>query len=108
MLSLLSRRFGWSTHAVEPRIAARIAAGARRLQARQVVIPPVPVALDRLGRRQVAMREAEQRALAVRLQLAHDGARPRRHGGRLLASSLPAPGVDEPARRVGLEHLTAD
>src|SRR5581483_2846354 len=76
---------------LHPRVRAGIAA-ARRDQAVQVVLPAVRVLRGRLGAGQVAMREAEQRACAARLELEDDRARAGRHGA---LARLPAPRVDE-------------
>src|SRR5262245_35800466 len=54
-----------------------------------------------LGAREVAVDEEKPRAVALGEELVLDRGRTGRHVG----TSLPAPRVDEPARRVAFEHL---
>src|SRR5436189_3531045 len=87
----------------DPRILARVAAGGGNLEAREVVIPAVRVGGDRLRARKVLVHEADARAVALGHQFDLDRGRAR--GDARLA--FPAPGEDEPVRRVELDELAS-
>ena len=92
------------TSAIEPGIAARVVAAGDDREARQIVVPPVRVLLRwrprRAGRCGVK-RSSVPSPSGTQLHL--DGRRAGCHGHR--GPGLPAPGPDEPVRRVQLHEL---
>src|SRR6266540_4171667 len=87
----------------QPGILARVAAAGGGHEPREVVIPAVRVRLGSLGVGEVAVDEAQVRAVALGRQLDLD----RRGSGRNAALVLPAPGEDEPARWIDFDELAA-
>src|SRR4051812_19278214 len=93
--------------AVEPGVAAGVAAGSGDRETLQVVIPPMRVRLRGLRARQVAVGQTQRRPLAVGNEVDLDRRRARRHRVLAVRARLPAPGEHEPPGRIELHELAA-